>query len=256
MIWGRVIGAFLGLMFLKGLIGLLIGFYIGRQFDIGYLKQHGTHQRTQSQRAFFEITFAVMGHLAKADGVISTQEIRLAQETMRLFQLDNDAKKEAIAAFNRGKDSSFDLGDAIRNLKRHIGLNLHLYQLFYDIQEKIARIDGHASPKKRQKLAMIQSMLFGQSHRQSSYRHHHYQYQQRAQQVSSSHDVDQAYALLGVNKRTPFADVKKAYKKLMLKNHPDRLMSQGLPEEMLRLAKEKTQAIKAAYDTIKAVHST
>ena len=45
--------------------------------------------------------------------------------------------------------------------------------------------------------------------------------------------------------------MKKAYRKLMSQHHPDKLVSRGLPEEMLKLATEKTQEIKAAYEQIK-----
>ena len=47
------------------------------------------------------------------------------------------------------------------------------------------------------------------------------------------------------------SEVKLAYRKLMSKNHPDKLISQGLPKEMIKIANEKTAAIQAAYATIK-----
>jgi DnaJ like chaperone protein len=45
--------------------------------------------------------------------------------------------------------------------------------------------------------------------------------------------------------------LKKAYKKLMAQHHPDKLMSQGLPPELMELAKQKTQDIQAAYELIR-----
>jgi DnaJ like chaperone protein len=46
-------------------------------------------------------------------------------------------------------------------------------------------------------------------------------------------------------------ELKKAYRKLMNQNHPDKLVAKGLPEEMLDIATQKTQGIKAAYELIK-----
>ena len=46
--------------------------------------------------------------------------------------------------------------------------------------------------------------------------------------------------------------IKIAYRKLMSENHPDKLIAKGLPEEMLKVATEKTQQISAAYDLIKS----
>jgi DnaJ like chaperone protein len=44
--------------------------------------------------------------------------------------------------------------------------------------------------------------------------------------------------------------LKKAYRKMMSQNHPDKLVAQGLPPEMIKLATEKTQKIQAAYEQI------
>jgi DnaJ like chaperone protein len=40
----------------------------------------------------------------------------------------------------------------------------------------------------------------------------------------------------------------------MSQNHPDKLIAKGLPEEMMRLAKEKTQKISKAYETIQKTY--
>ena len=45
--------------------------------------------------------------------------------------------------------------------------------------------------------------------------------------------------------------MKRAYRKQMSQNHPDKLVSRGLPESMLEIAKQKTQAIQAAYERIR-----
>jgi len=47
------------------------------------------------------------------------------------------------------------------------------------------------------------------------------------------------------------AEVKRAYRRQMSQNHPDKLVSRGLPESMLEIAKQKTQAIQAAYERIR-----
>ncbi|MCR5536383.1 MAG: DnaJ domain-containing protein, partial [Succinivibrio sp.] len=60
-----------------------------------------------------------------------------------------------------------------------------------------------------------------------------------------------AYQILGVDKDTPFEEIKKAHKRLMLKYHPDRLASQGLSQEMVNMYTEKAKDIQAAFDLIK-----
>ncbi len=60
-----------------------------------------------------------------------------------------------------------------------------------------------------------------------------------------------AYKILGVSSSVTDAEVKKAYRRLMSQHHPDKLISKGLPEEMIEIATDKTQEISKAYDLIK-----
>ena len=54
----------------------------------------------------------------------------------------------------------------------------------------------------------------------------------------------------GISEQASPAEIKKAYRKQMSQHHPDKLLAKGLPEEMIKIATEKTQNIKAAYDRI------
>ncbi|TID10135.1 molecular chaperone DnaJ, partial [Avibacterium paragallinarum] len=67
---------------------------------------------------------------------------------------------------------------------------------------------------------------------------------------SSGPTLQDAYNVLGVSENDDRTTVKRAYRRLMNENHPDKLVAKGLPEEMLEMAKEKTQQIQAAYDLI------
>ena len=62
----------------------------------------------------------------------------------------------------------------------------------------------------------------------------------------------EAYDLLGIDASASDEAVKKAYRRQMSENHPDKLVARGLPESMQELAKENTQRVREAYETIAA----
>ena len=65
------------------------------------------------------------------------------------------------------------------------------------------------------------------------------------------HEKSNPYEVLGVTSDDDEATIKKAYRKLIHENHPDKLIAQGLPQEFIDLANEKMAAINSAWDAIK-----
>ena len=64
-----------------------------------------------------------------------------------------------------------------------------------------------------------------------------------------------AYTALGVTPYASPAEIKLAYRKLISKNHPDKLAARGLPESMRAVAEERSREINSAYDLIKDARS-
>jgi DnaJ like chaperone protein len=75
------------------------------------------------------------------------------------------------------------------------------------------------------------------------------QFHQQSPQSATS--IEDAYAALGVNSSASDTEVKRAYRKRMSENDPDKLIANGVPEEMTRVATEHAQQIQTAYDMIK-----
>ena len=63
--------------------------------------------------------------------------------------------------------------------------------------------------------------------------------------------LDDAYKALGVTKESTDAEIKRAWSKLMSQYHPDKLMGQGVSEDMIAMATEQAKEIQVAYDLIK-----
>lgn len=257
--WGKLIGGFFGAL-LAGPFGVLLGVLIGHAFDRGLSvstvfssAQAGT-THTHAQEVFFDATFLVMGHVAKADGYVSEREIQAAEAVMTRLGLRGLLKQRAIELFRKGKQPSFNLQQTLDDLFKACRRNPVLLQMFVEIQWQVAHADGSLSANKQRVLQTICQKLgivlynfsafedFFQSGYQQSYRQY--------ETVPPKNTLFEAYKLLGISETANDADVKKAYRRLMSQNHPDKLIAKGLPEEMVKLATEKTQNIRAAYDAV------
>jgi len=68
----------------------------------------------------------------------------------------------------------------------------------------------------------------------------------------SDNSMKSPYEILGVDKHANLDEIKKAYRKLVKKFHPDNIQSKGLDEEFMHFANQRMQEINTAYETIKA----
>ena len=255
--WGKIIGGGLGFM-MGGPLGALIGATLGHQFDrgLGGLAhyedlQPGDTQRTQA--AFFTATFSVMGHLAKVDGKVSRDEIRMAEQVMAHMRLSADQRKAAIDLFTQGKQADFPLDEVLEQFRKECHRRRNLLQMFLEILISMAFADGALHPGEHKTLAYIaRGVGFSSAQLDRLIDMVRAQQQFNPEQPGArGSTIDDAYRVLGVSADSSDAEIKKAYRRLMSQHHPDKLVSRGLPEEMVKLATEKTQEIKGAYDSIK-----
>ncbi|MCW7551191.1 co-chaperone DjlA [Endozoicomonas gorgoniicola] len=265
-----VIGAFLGLIW-GGPFGALLGGFLGRWIDRNFIKSNQSYRqagqrsynRQRAQSAFFRASFLVMGRIAKADGRVSEDEIQMASAIMREMRLSEEQRRAAIELFNQGKNPSTDISEALAEFRRVAGSST-LIPMFLEIQLQAAYADGGLTQSERvvfrhicDQLGVSQlnfELLHKRFQAQQAYYHHAGQ-----QQAGGGggwgrpgrDELKQAYQILGVEPSATDAEVKRAYRKLMSQHHPDKLVAKGLPEEMMEVAKQKTQEIQGAYDHIR-----
>ncbi len=255
--WGKFLGGAVGLT-MGGPLGLLIGGVIGHKL-VDKPLQRNDNELTQA--AFFSATFSIMGHISKADGHVSKDEIAMARQIMDHMKLDTEQKRAAIDLFNQGKQENFDLDGVLAQFKSVAHRRTTLLQMFLEIQlhaaladgkidaseqiiiNKIAYQSGFSKQHIEQLIALVSSNLGLAGNR--------YQYGHNEAHKSPAELLKEAYEMLGITASVSDAEVKKAYRRLMNQHHPDKLVSKGLPEEMIQMATEKTQQIKAAYELVK-----
>ncbi len=260
--WGKIIGGTFGFM-LGGPLGAMLGAAVGHNFDQGLKTRpagspygHGPDQE-RIQSAFFTTVFSVMGHVAKADGRVSEDEIAMARSVMQQMSLDQNQTRVAMDLFNQGKHPDFALDAVIAQFKTECHRRRTLMQMFIEILLHAAYADGVLHPHEEALLKDICAKLgFSSAHFQQL------EAMVRAQRFFTGDSrqsgrpptaelLADAYTLLGVQPTDSDAEIKKAYRRMMSQHHPDKLMAKGLPEEMVKLATQKTQEIKAAFDLIK-----
>lgn len=262
--WGLILGALFGYALLK-IPGLILGAFLGHWFDRSFAHQFERNGgffglfsgNTDEQALFRYTTFATMGHLAKATGVVTSAHIQQASLFMTQLGLSASQQKEAQAAFRDGKAVNFPLRQQLQQFYYAYRRRKDVLQLFLEIQISIACVNSETTTAQYHLLQQVAGYL-NFSNMQLDLMLQAYQAQSRFSGGGNKHQAENApnrladaYQLLGVSADSSDALVKKAYRKLMSQHHPDKLMAQGVPAEMLEVAKRKTQDIQAAYELVK-----
>lgn len=247
------LGALLGAIF-GGFPGLIVGALLGsaagvalRHFVIGNL------QVAQSQ--LLDSTFAVMGAICKADNVVTRDEINAVEQMFGMLKLQDEQRQQARAAFDRGKQADFDLDAAVDQFAQLSRRRSPLIQLFLQLQCMAVAADGRVHPAEHAMLVRIarrlglheadvsqlEALLRAATGGPSA-----------AGGPPTQDRLADAYTALGITAAASPAEIKRAYRKLISKNHPDKLASRGLPDSMRPVAEERSREINSAYDLIKA----
>ncbi|XKM13861.1 co-chaperone DjlA [Orbaceae bacterium ac157xtp] len=272
-IWAIVTGFILTSVFKSGW-AFFLGFFIGPMLYRAFNNIAPVRNSQPDPALFMDVSFEVLGHISKAKGQVTSDDIALALGYMNQFQLNSEQRRLAQEAFNRGKSANYPLRERLQELYLHYRTQKKLLRIFCEQLILAAIHDGDLHIKEKEilytvaqefRISQTQMTMFiqmmmasyqfqhGSSSRQES---HHYQQQggnqYQYQRTSSQSDLDNAYKILGVSSTADVTTIKRAYRKLMNEYHPDKLVSKGLPKAMLESAKKRAQEIQAAYDLIKA----
>lgn len=250
----KLIGFIAGYYFLGfsgALLGLIVGVFIDRMRAYGSGGMNPLRNALR-QAVFLETVFISMGKLAKADLHVSQDEIAHVEQFMQKLGMTAEHRVQAIALFKRGADPAFDIEPTVKRFMAICGHTKNLKQILLVYLIVTALADGHLHPAEETLLAdiagrlgydkamfkQLMDMVLNQTHFAGG----------QANTVTALND---AYKALGVTKDSTDQEIKRAYRKLMSQYHPDKLMGQGVPQDMIAMATEQAKEIQLAHDIIK-----
>ena len=246
---GIAVGYFL-FSWMGAFFGLILGAVIDRIRAFGQGALNPLHAALR-QAVFLETVFIAMGKLAKADGRVSEVEIAHAEVLMQKLGMTAEHRQQAIALFKQGASGDGDMYATCQKFMSVCGHTHHLKEMLLVYLIVMAMADGEYHPEEEKLLTEIAGhlgygpeafkrlldMVVNQTHFAGG-------------QANSETALEDAYKALGVSKENSDAEVKRAYRKLMSKYHPDKLMGQGMPEDMIKVATEQAKDIQLAYDLV------
>ncbi|MBS0299955.1 MAG: co-chaperone DjlA [Proteobacteria bacterium] len=250
----KILGALSGFLIL-GFIGLILGLIAGSFVD--RLVAYGPggvnpFNAARRQSVFLETVFILMGKLAKADGRVSESEVSHVEQFMQKLRMTREHRLKAIALFKQGASADYDIHPQLNEFLAVCGQSRNLRQVLLVYLVIMGLSDGHLNTAEEELLRDIAGRLG----------YHPAAFEQLLDMVmnqmhfaaggtSSANALDDAYKALGVSKDNTDEEIKRAYRKLMSQYHPDKLMGQGVPEDMIAVATEQAKEVQTAYDLIK-----
>ena len=240
---------FLGFLFFSGLFGILLMAAAFWAFSYYVQSRISTYEasQTESHKRFVYLLVNILVKIAQSDGHFTKAELqtmlnffqynlRYNQDQMYwIKQLVKEAQDEEIVM----NDLLLEFRDTFAYEPRLILLEL-VYQIIHTKQPAL----GTELQQARNIAAFLQISAYDQRTIEAKY-----MYQQQRDAANGTRAEEQFYAVLGLEPGADFATIKKAYRKLSMQYHPDKVSYLG--EEFQRIAEEKMKEINQAYDYFK-----
>jgi len=252
--FGKLIVGLIGLA-AAGFVGLILGLLIGHLLDRTLLRtfHFGSAENVERIRSsFFETTFLLLGYLSKVDGRISQSETDYADQIIAQMALSAEQGQQAIALFRQGTGSAFELERVVSEFLHSCGSQQLPQQTLLLFLISLAQAEHGIAPSEHAALVRIARLIgVGAAQLETLLRMANAQQQFHQQSPQSATSIEDAYAALGLNSSDSDKEVQRAWRKRMSENDPDKLIANGVPEEMTKVATERAQEIQTAYEMIK-----
>ena len=233
-IWGKIIGGATGFAF-GGPIGALLGSVAGHAIDKIKTKKKLPEETALKQIGFTIGVIVLSAKMAKADGKVTEDEIRAFKEKINIP--DNEIKNVA-KLWDQAKKTTDGFQIYARQIANLLEKNSSVLEELLKLLIIIALADGKITIPEIKYLKEVGN-IFGFSE------------EDFARIYSSKSGVSSdPYQILGVSRDASIDEIKQKWKQLAINHHPDRLISQGIPEDLIHKSTSRLKEINNAWDTI------
>ena len=174
--------------------------------------------------------------MAKADGVVTRDEVDAFK---RVFRVPPEDVKDVSRVFDQARKDSRGFEPYARQIAGMFADNPAVLEELLYCLTLIARADGVMHPEEVKYLRSVADIFGLEDHAF-----------ERITEVSGDLETSDPYKILDVSRDMTNDEIKSAYRSLVRENHPDKLIADGLPEELIDMATEKLAAINDAFDKV------
>jgi DnaJ like chaperone protein len=203
---------------------------------------------------FFRAAFVTLGQLCKADGQVTRAEIQAVERVMQRMSLGTERRAEAMRCFREGKAAGVKLTHGLSGLGERLSGHPEISLLFLEVMLSVSWAEGPPRSEQRRLLEAIAEALHVAP----------LEFARAEAQVAASRHADatagapaaqpaliaEAYRVLGIPPLASDSDLRRAYRRLLGRHHPDKLLAQGLPGEWVGVANEHTHQIRRAWEVV------
>jgi len=233
--FGKWIGGGLGWAF-GGPIGGLIGFAVGSMFDAPSTIKTSQSKTVTSQNDFKISLLVLIACVMKADGRIQKSELAVVKRFL-VANFGEDGALDALQILKKLLEQDINETEVAMQVNQFMNYSakLQLLHFLFDI----AYSDGEIHTAEQALIERIAGI----------FRVSNADFESLKAPYSKNTDPSWAYKTLEIESTATEDEIKKAYRRMAMKFHPDKV--QNLGEDVKKSATEKFRTINEAYETIK-----
>ena len=239
-IWGSLIGGMVGFS-LGGPFGMLLGSLIGGKISRAKSGSAGFRSFAQPQQIFALSLIVLSAKLSKADGQVSKEELIAVKDKLKIPENEIE---QVGKIFNKAKEESAGYEPYAKQIAQIYQGNLNVLEEVINILFYIAEADGNVSQSELRMIEHI-AQIFGINQSQFN----------SIKESRKSSDKLNPYIVLNSSPNEELSSIRKKYIQLSKENHPDILISKGVPSEVIEESKKKMRAVNSAWDQIQKLKS-